>query len=41
MALAAGILLIVYISNIYFVRSIVDPVENITVIAQRIATMSR
>ena len=29
-----------YISNIYFVRSIVDPVENITVIAQRIATGS-
>lgn len=39
-ALAAGILVLVYISNIYFVRSIVDPVENITVIAQRIATGS-
>lgn len=35
--LAVSILILVYISNIYFVRSIVDPVKNITGIAQRIA----
>jgi len=39
-ALAAGVLVLVYLSNIYFVRSIVVPVENITAIAQRIATGS-
>ena len=36
-ALAASILVLAYLSNIYFVRSIVDPVKNITGIAQRIA----
>ena len=35
--LSVSILILVYISNIYFVRSIVDPVKNITGIAQRIA----
>ena len=36
-ALSAGILILVYVSNIYFVRSIVDPIKTITNIAQRIA----
>ena len=35
--LSVSILILVYISNIYFVRSIVDPVKNITGIARRIA----
>ena len=35
--LSMSILILVYISNIYFVRSIVGPVKNITAIAQRIA----
>lgn len=35
--LAVSILILVYLSNIYFVRSIVDPVKNITGIARRIA----
>ena len=34
---SVGILILVYISNIYFIRSIVDPVKNITGIARRIA----
>ena len=37
MILSVSILILVYISNIYFVRSIVDPVKNITGIARRIA----
>ncbi len=36
-AVCLGILVLVYLSNIYFVRSIEDPVKNITGIAQRIA----
>ncbi len=39
-ALAAGILVLVCASNMYFVRSIVGPVENITGIAKRIAAGS-
>ena len=35
--LSVSILILVYISNIYFVRSIVDPVKNIAGIARRIA----
>lgn len=35
--ISVSILILVYISNIYFVRSIVDPVKNITGIARRIA----
>ena len=35
--LSVSILILVYVSNIYFVRSIVDPVKNITGIARRIA----
>ena len=36
-AVALTILALVYLSNIYFVKSIEDPVKNITGIAQRIA----
>ena len=36
-AVSLAILVLVYLSNIYFVRSIEDPVKNITGIAQRIA----
>lgn len=39
-ALSVMILILVYVSNIYFVRSIVGPVKNITGIAQRIAAGS-
>lgn len=39
-SMSVVILVLVYISNIYFVRSIVGPVENITGIAQRIAAGS-
>ena len=39
-ALAALVLVVVYVSNIYFVRSIVDPVEDITDTAKRIAAGS-
>lgn len=35
--LSVSILILVYLSNIYFVRSIVGPVKNITGIARRIA----
>ena len=35
--LSVSILILVYLSNIYFVRSIVGPVKNITDIARRIA----
>ena len=36
-AVSLAILVLVYLSNIYFVKSIEDPVKNITGIAQRIA----
>ena len=36
-ALALAVLVLVYISNVYFVRSIEDPVKTITSAAQRIA----
>ena len=35
--LSVSVLILVYLSNIYFVRSIVGPVKNITGIARRIA----